>query len=117
MDELISEFYKRTINLVAEEKSDSEILSELIANGLPENLAQILLEKVKSQIEIEKGKLNREAAREYFIKGVSFLAIGAIVTGITYSMASNGGSYVVTTGLFVLGVIYTFIGLFKFLSS
>ena len=31
--------------------------------------------------------------------------LGGIITGITYSMASPGGTYVATTGLFLVGAI------------
>ena len=60
---------------------------------------------------------NGEVAGQYFLKGIGFLALGAVVTGITYSMASGGGTYVVTTGLFAVGGIYVIIGFFKFLSN
>jgi hypothetical protein len=37
---------------------------------------------------------------------VGLLALGGIVTGITYAIADDGGTYFVTTGLFVIGGIY-----------
>lgn len=37
---------------------------------------------------------------------VCLLALGGVITGITYSMADPGGTYTVTTGLFVIGGIY-----------
>ena len=37
---------------------------------------------------------------------VGLLAFGGIITGITYSIADDGGTYTVTTGLFVIGGIY-----------
>lgn len=37
---------------------------------------------------------------------VGLLALGGIITGITYSIADDGGTYTVTTGLFVIGGIY-----------
>lgn len=36
---------------------------------------------------------------------IGFLTLGGIITGITYSMAKPGGTYVATTGLFLIGVI------------
>lgn len=36
---------------------------------------------------------------------VGLLTLGGIITGITYSMASPGGTYVATTGLFLVGAI------------
>lgn len=36
---------------------------------------------------------------------VGLLTLGGIITGITYSMAKPGGTYVATTGLFLVGAI------------
>lgn len=36
---------------------------------------------------------------------IGFLMLGGIITGITYSMAKPGGTYVATTGLFLVGAI------------
>lgn len=36
---------------------------------------------------------------------VGFLVLGGIITSITYSMAKPGGTYVATTGLFLVGSI------------
>ncbi len=40
------------------------------------------------------------------IYSMALLALGGIVTGITYSLADAGSTYTVTTGLFVIGGIY-----------
>jgi len=37
--------------------------------------------------------------------GVAMLVLGALITGITYAAAGGGGTYVITTGLFMVGVI------------
>jgi hypothetical protein len=36
---------------------------------------------------------------------IGFLTLGSIITGITYSMASPGGTYIATTGLFLGGAL------------
>jgi hypothetical protein len=77
----------------------------------------MLLKKSKSQIKRVRGKAYREVAVEYLLKGIGLIVLGAIITGITYSLARGGGVYVVTTGLFAGGGIYTIIGIGKFLSS
>ena len=117
VEELISSLYEKTIKLVIEGKNDYEILAELEKEGLPKEIGQKILDKAKTEINKVKGKAHREVAGEYFLKGIGFLVLGAIVTWGTYSMASGGGTYVVTTGLFAVGAIYTVIGVFKFLSS
>ena len=103
--------------MVIDGKNDNDILSELEKDGIPKELGEKILEKAKTEINKVKGKAHREVAGQYFLKGIGFLALGAIVTGVTYSMASGGGTYVVTTGLFAVGGIYVIIGFFKFLSN
>lgn len=46
--------------------------------------------------------------------GLGLIVLGLIITGVTYFAASNsptGGRYVITTGLFVVGVIRVFKGM------
>lgn len=46
--------------------------------------------------------------------GLGMIVLGLIITGVSYSSASSGsggGHYVITTGLFVVGVIRIFRGL------
>lgn len=49
-------------------------------------------------------------ARANFLSSLLYslglLALGGIVTGITYAVADDGGTYIVTTGLFVMGGLY-----------
>ena len=117
LEELISALYERIIKMVIDGKTDHDILSELEKDGVPKELGEKILEKAKTEINTVKGKAHMKVAGEYFLKGVGFLALGAIVTGVTYSMASGGGTYVVTTGLFAVGGIYVIIGFFKYLSN
>ena len=111
------EISEKTIKLVIDGKNDYEILAELEKDGLPNEIGQKILDKAKTEINKVKGKAHREVAGQYFLKGIGVLALGAVVTGITYSMASGGGTYVVTSGLFAVGGIYVIIGVFKFLSN
>lgn len=46
---------------------------------------------------------------------VALLALGGIITGITYSLASPGSTYTVTTGLFVIGGIYFCVAIWNML--
>jgi hypothetical protein len=117
LEELISSLYEKTIKLVIDSKNEYEILAELEKDGLPKEIGQKILDKAKTEINKVKGKAHREVAGQYFLKGIGFLALGAVVTGGTYSMASGGGTYVVTSGLFAVGGIYVIIGFFKFLSN
>ena len=49
--------------------------------------------------------------------GLLMVIAGAIITGLTYSAASDGGSYVVTTGLFVVGGITFIVGFIRWVTS
>ncbi|MFM7730013.1 MAG: GYF domain-containing protein [Flavobacteriales bacterium] len=53
----------------------------------------------------------------HILVGLGFLALGGLITWGSYAAASNGGHYVVTTGLFVYGAISLLRGLFKSISS
>jgi hypothetical protein len=117
IEKAISVIYEKAIKLVIDEKNPYESLAELEKEGVPKELALKILDKARSDINKVKGKVNREVAGQYFLKGIVFLVLGAVITGITYSLASGGGTYVVTTGLFVVGGINIIIGIFKFLSS
>jgi hypothetical protein len=43
--------------------------------------------------------------------GAAMLAGGAVMTWMSYNAASEGGSYVVTIGLFIAGAVMVFRGL------
>lgn len=45
---------------------------------------------------------------------VGLLALGGIITGITYAMAGPGGTYVATTGLFLVGVVSGVVAVWRF---
>ena len=51
------------------------------------------------------------------VYGVLAAVIGLVITGISYSMAPDGGSYTIFTGLIVVGIIYFVMGFFKMLSG
>jgi hypothetical protein len=46
---------------------------------------------------------------------LALLALGGIVTGIAYALASPGGTYVVTSGLFLIGGIYFCVAIWNLL--
>lgn len=58
-------------------------------------------------------------ARAKFITSLLYslalLALGGIITGITYSLASPGGTYMVTSGLFIIGGIYFCVAIWNLL--
>ena len=48
-------------------------------------------------------EIKREKGRKQISSGLLLLAIGAVITFISYTMASAGGSYLVMTGALVWG--------------
>jgi hypothetical protein len=50
-------------------------------------------------------------------RGALATIIGLVITGISYSMTPDGGTYTICTGLIVCGIIYFVIGFFKMLAG
>jgi hypothetical protein len=75
------------------------VQQELVARGLPGAVAAQMVARAT-----ERSPRNDDAV-EFVCTGVALLVLGGIITGVTYSAASGGGTYVVTTGLFVMGLI------------
>jgi hypothetical protein len=67
--------------------------------------------------------LRNASGKALMIRGALMAVVGIAITAITYanaqSQADSGGSgyYVVCSGLIVFGVIYFFIGLFRWLAT
>jgi hypothetical protein len=81
-------------------KRRSEKKSERKAKGIMQNTTR---------------KNNKGASM--MVYGLLAAVIGLVITGISYSMAPDGGTYTVFTGLIVVGIIYFVMGFFKMLSG
>ncbi|SFP68872.1 hypothetical protein [Hymenobacter arizonensis] len=80
-------------------KSDAQIHFYLEEQGVTKEVA----ETVVSELRPEYQKVYREAARKDMLHGGLWLGGGLLVTGVTYSMASEGGSYFMTWGAIIFG--------------
>lgn len=49
------------------------------------------------------------------VYSLALLALGGVITGIAYALASPGGTYVVTSGLFLIGGIYFCVAIWNLL--
>lgn len=49
------------------------------------------------------------------VYSLALLALGGVVTGIAYALASPGGTYVVTSGLFLIAGIYFCVAIWNLL--
>lgn len=100
----MNQLFDLTVELyVNQKKSKQEVLNELQRCGLPEETANAILQEVCKRFRKEFIPFILKETLKGIGKGLLFIIAGAIVTGVTYSMASPGGSYLVTTGLFACG--------------
>jgi hypothetical protein len=88
--------------LVNKDKNSYEVKQALIAKGLNEENATVLVENLEQQIE----EARKKRANKDMLVGGLWLGGGLLVTVFTYASASNGGgSYVVTWGALLFGGI------------
>jgi len=87
--------------------SKHRVKRHLIQQGLPEDLVKHIVDAASAEA---RSHGSHEGGKN-LLAGLGWLALGAVITGFTYSQASSGGSYVVTTGLFAVGGIQALVGL------
>lgn len=70
-----------------------------------------------ASVEIEQQGIEteRKTAITALLTGISCLVLGGVLTGITYSLAKPGGTYLVTTGLFLIGAINICLSIYRFM--
>ncbi len=90
-------------------KSRKEIVTALINSGINAAEAESM---VNYAVSAHKGEIRKGAAKQLGI-GVLMLVVGVMITAATYSMASNGGMYVVAYGPIIFGAISVLRGLFR----
>jgi hypothetical protein len=83
------------------------VITELEARGLSRSEAEALLAEVLEPLRAGY----RKAGRATVIKGLGLLGLGALVTFGTMALALDGGTYLVTVGLFSVGGLYVVKGL------
>jgi hypothetical protein len=98
-----------------------EVIVENLSNqGIPHETAIAIVNKVQAsgvaQPTTAPPKMsNRMGGMKNLGIGIVLLVLGVIVTAGTYMVAEPGGTFMVTTGLFVVGGINMLIGLFRFI--
>lgn len=95
--------------LLAQGQSRDAVREELMRQGIPLEAATQIINQASSL----KQEAFRRNGSEMFFQGIAWMVLGAIVTGITYAMAAPGGTFMVTTGLFIVGGIYIIAGIFR----
>ncbi len=109
----VNQIYNFAANLmIKEKKSASETKNVLISKGLDEASASIVVTNLEQQII----KARKERANKDMIYGALWCIGGTIVTVVTYSAASGGGTYVIAWGAILFGAIQFIKGLVNSLS-
>lgn len=95
----VSAHAQHCVQSLARGASPDDVQQDLVARGLPPGIAAQMVARATAR------PARTDDAVELIGTGVALLVLGGVITGFTYSAASGGGTYVVTTGLFVVGAI------------
>jgi hypothetical protein len=107
--QLVQQVYQYAAQQMGAGKSDAQIEALLLAKGLNEEAAQTVV----SELRPEFRKAHKAAAKKDMLHGGLWFGGGLLVTGITYSMATEGGSYFMTWGAIIFGGFQFFKGLVR----
>ena len=108
--EIVNQIYGFTADMLYnQKKSVEETKAALIENGLRAEDADVVIANLQNQYKQEK----REAGNKNMLYGALWCVGGLLVTILTYSAASDGGTYVVAWGAVIFGAIQFFKGLFQ----
>lgn len=108
--EIVNQIYGFTADMLYnQKKSVEETKAALIGNGLKPEDADVVISNLQNQYKQEK----KEAGNKNMLYGALWCIGGLLVTFLTYSAASNGGTYVVAWGAVVFGAIQFFKGVFQ----
>ena len=108
--EIVNQIYGFTADMLYnQKKSIEETKAALIENGLRAEDADVVIANLQNQYKQEK----REAGNKNMHYGALWCVGGLLVTILTYSAASDGGTYVVAWGAVIFGAIQFFKGLFQ----
>lgn len=107
-EQAVEKVYAIAANMMVHQNKNSyEVRKELTAMGLDEESARVVVENLERQIsEAKRGK----AKKDMLYGGLWFFG-GLIVTLVSLSAASGGGTYVVAYGAIIFGGIQFFRGL------
>lgn len=108
--EIVNQIYGFTADMLYnQKKSIEETKAALIENGLRAEDADVVIANLQNQYKQEK----RETGNKNMLYGALWCVGGLLVTILTYSAASDGGTYVVAWGAVIFGAIQFFKGLFQ----
>ncbi len=98
---------------VAAGRSRNDIVDELVREGVPAEVAPVIVKQVISykKWEVRKGGLKSLGL------GLLILVVGGGITLVSYNAAESGGTYMVMTGAIVVGVWLILSGLWQILKG
>ena len=102
-------------DLKSQGQSPSDIVHQLIANGLKRNMATTISTQIFTEQHRPKGRRRRGAGRDMLHGGLWFGG-GLILTILGHAVASEagGGGYIVFTGAIIFGCLQFFRGLIHY---
>lgn len=103
--EAVTAVYRYAANLMAEGKSDNQIIEALQSQGLDHETSSMVVTTLRKQYKREMSGVNKTRGSKNMLYGMLWAVGGTIVTVATYSAASDGGVYVVTYGAIIGGII------------
>lgn len=110
-EKAVEAVYEHAAELMRNGHSNSEIHENLLSHGLDQSAASLVVDNL-SKVRAEQ---YRETGLNNMKVGAMWAVGGLVITGVTYSMASEqGGTYVVTWGAIVFGAIQFFKGLYQY---
>ena len=108
--EMVNRIYGYTADMLFNQKKTvEETKAALIEKGLRSEDADIVINNLQTQYKQEK----REAGGKNMLYAALWCIGGLLVTFLTYSAASDGGTYVVAWGAVIFGAIQFLKGLFQ----
>lgn len=108
--EIVNQIYGFTADMLYnQKKSIEETKAALIEKGLRAEDADVVIANLQKQYKQEK----REAGNKNMLYGALWCVGGLLVTILTYSAASDGGTYVVAWGAVIFGAIQFVQGLIQ----
>lgn len=108
-DEVVQALYQFAAEKMRDGASNQQIQAALMEQGVDQESAEIIV----SQLSEARDAQLKEAAQKNMMFGALWCIGGIVVTVLTYSAASEGGSYVVAWGAIIFGAIQFFRGMFQ----
>jgi len=98
--DVVQQVYNYAINLIVNEKKTyNETIAILMSTGLDGETANFVVSNIQNRIKEER----EEIANKNMLYGALWCIGGLLVTGVSYAVAIEGGSYFITWGAVVFG--------------